>query len=87
MESVPLTQERLAAADAVVILTDHSNFDFEWIGSGTRRSWWNAQRHCERCEKIAHGRPPAAVDREGGRARVNSSIGPRTAYRSGNAPA
>jgi UDP-N-acetyl-D-glucosamine dehydrogenase len=31
VESVPLTQERLASADAVVILTDHSSFDFEWI--------------------------------------------------------
>jgi UDP-N-acetyl-D-glucosamine dehydrogenase len=30
-ESVSLTEERLAAADAVVILTDHSSFDFGWI--------------------------------------------------------
>jgi UDP-N-acetyl-D-glucosamine dehydrogenase len=30
-ESVPLTPERLASADAVVILTDHSSFDFGWI--------------------------------------------------------
>jgi UDP-N-acetyl-D-glucosamine dehydrogenase len=31
LDSVPLTQERLASADAVVILTDHSSFDFGWI--------------------------------------------------------
>ena len=30
-ESVPLTAERLAAADAAVILTDHTSFDFAWI--------------------------------------------------------
>ena len=30
-ESVPLTAERLASADAAVILTDHSSFDFGWI--------------------------------------------------------
>jgi UDP-N-acetyl-D-glucosamine dehydrogenase len=30
-ESVPLTGERLAGADAVVILTDHSSYDFAWI--------------------------------------------------------
>jgi UDP-N-acetyl-D-glucosamine dehydrogenase len=31
LESVPLTEERLASADAVVILTDHTSFDFGWI--------------------------------------------------------
>jgi UDP-N-acetyl-D-glucosamine dehydrogenase len=30
-ESVPLTTERLAGADAAVILTDHTSFDFTWI--------------------------------------------------------
>jgi UDP-N-acetyl-D-glucosamine dehydrogenase len=30
-ESVDLSEERLASSDAVVILTDHSAFDFEWI--------------------------------------------------------
>ena len=30
-DSVPLTQERLESADAVVILTDHSGFDYAWI--------------------------------------------------------
>ncbi len=31
MESVPLTEEVLAEMDAVVILTDHSAYDYEWI--------------------------------------------------------
>jgi UDP-N-acetyl-D-glucosamine dehydrogenase len=30
-ESVDLTEERLASSDAVVILTDHSDFDVAWI--------------------------------------------------------
>ena len=30
-ESIPLTEDRLASADAVVILTDHTSFDFGWI--------------------------------------------------------
>jgi UDP-N-acetyl-D-glucosamine dehydrogenase len=30
-ESVELSEERLASSDAVVILTDHSAFDFGWI--------------------------------------------------------
>jgi UDP-N-acetyl-D-glucosamine dehydrogenase len=35
-ESVPLTEERLASADAVVILTDHTSFDFGWIFDHSR---------------------------------------------------
>jgi UDP-N-acetyl-D-glucosamine dehydrogenase len=35
-ESVPLTEERLASADAVVILTDHTSFDFGWIFEHSR---------------------------------------------------
>jgi UDP-N-acetyl-D-glucosamine dehydrogenase len=35
-ESVPLTSERLAAADAVVLLTDHSDFDYAWIFEHSR---------------------------------------------------
>jgi UDP-N-acetyl-D-glucosamine dehydrogenase len=31
LESVPLTDESLAAADAVLIATDHSAFDYEQI--------------------------------------------------------
>ena len=35
-DSVPLTEERLRAADAVVILTDHSAFDYAWIVEHSR---------------------------------------------------
>ncbi|HSG08667.1 MAG TPA: hypothetical protein VLA36_09920, partial [Longimicrobiales bacterium] len=31
VSSVPLTENALAEADAAVILTDHSAFDFTWI--------------------------------------------------------
>jgi UDP-N-acetyl-D-glucosamine dehydrogenase len=31
MESVPLTEQALAAQDAVVILTDHSVIDYGWV--------------------------------------------------------
>ena len=30
---VDLTEEELASADLVVVLTDHDSFDFEWIGT------------------------------------------------------
>ncbi len=32
LESVPLTEESLARYDAVVIATDHSSYDYEFIG-------------------------------------------------------
>ena len=35
-ESVELTAERIGAADAVVILTDHSSFDYQWIFEHSR---------------------------------------------------
>ena len=31
LESLPLTEETLAEMDAVVILTDHSTYDYGWI--------------------------------------------------------
>jgi UDP-N-acetyl-D-glucosamine dehydrogenase len=31
MSSVPLTAETLAAQDCVLIATDHSSYDVEWI--------------------------------------------------------
>jgi UDP-N-acetyl-D-glucosamine dehydrogenase len=31
MKSVPLTEKRLKAADAVIIATDHSSYDYAWI--------------------------------------------------------
>jgi len=34
--SVPLTEQALAEADAVVILTDHSSFDYRWITEHAR---------------------------------------------------
>jgi UDP-N-acetyl-D-glucosamine dehydrogenase len=31
MESAPLTEELLSEMDAVMILTDHSSYDYQWI--------------------------------------------------------
>jgi UDP-N-acetyl-D-glucosamine dehydrogenase len=31
LKSVPLTEKRLRAADAVIISTDHSCYDYPWI--------------------------------------------------------
>jgi UDP-N-acetyl-D-glucosamine dehydrogenase len=36
LTSVSLTEEALGGADAVVILTDHSVFDYEWIVDHSR---------------------------------------------------
>jgi UDP-N-acetyl-D-glucosamine dehydrogenase len=35
LQSVPLTAEALAEADCVVVITDHSSFDWEWIAAQT----------------------------------------------------
>jgi UDP-N-acetyl-D-glucosamine dehydrogenase len=36
LRSVPLTDQTLAAADAVLIATDHSTFDCHWIVRASR---------------------------------------------------
>ena len=36
LRSVPLTDETLAAADAVLIATDHSAFDYDWVVRASR---------------------------------------------------
>ena len=36
LQSVPLTAEALAQADCVVIVTDHSTFDWAWIAQQAR---------------------------------------------------
>jgi UDP-N-acetyl-D-glucosamine dehydrogenase len=36
LSSVDLTAEALAAADCVVVVTDHAAFDWEWIAANTR---------------------------------------------------
>ena len=36
LESVPLTREELAKADAVLIATDHSCFDYDLIADSSR---------------------------------------------------
>ena len=31
MKSLPLTEKKLKSMDAVIIITDHSQYDYEWI--------------------------------------------------------
>jgi len=31
LDSVPLTEERLAAADCVLVATDHGAYDYDWV--------------------------------------------------------
>jgi len=37
MESTPLTEETLAAADLIIIATDHSSIDYQWVVDNSRR--------------------------------------------------
>jgi UDP-N-acetyl-D-glucosamine dehydrogenase len=37
MQSVALTEERLQTADVVIILTDHSNYDYSWIVANSKK--------------------------------------------------
>ena len=54
LESVPLTPETLAAADCVVIHTDHSSFDYTWIVEHARLVFdtRNAARNVEGRGKV-----------------------------------
>lgn len=57
LESVPLTAEELAAADAVMIVTDHSSIDYDFIVQASRLvvDTRNATRHVRQGrEKIVH---------------------------------
>jgi UDP-N-acetyl-D-glucosamine dehydrogenase len=36
MDSTPLTAETLQEADLVLLVTDHSDYDYAWIASQTR---------------------------------------------------
>jgi UDP-N-acetyl-D-glucosamine dehydrogenase len=49
LDSQPLTEAFLAAQDCVVVVTDHSAYDFEWIVRHTRLivDTRNALRHCQ----------------------------------------
>jgi UDP-N-acetyl-D-glucosamine dehydrogenase len=49
LDSQPLTEEFLASQDCVVIVTDHSAYDFEWIVRHTRLivDTRNATRNCQ----------------------------------------
>jgi UDP-N-acetyl-D-glucosamine dehydrogenase len=49
LDSQPLTEEFLASQDCVVVVTDHSAYDFEWIVRHTRLivDTRNATRNCQ----------------------------------------
>ncbi|MEW6236988.1 MAG: nucleotide sugar dehydrogenase [Candidatus Omnitrophota bacterium] len=57
LASIPLTEETLQSRDAVMILTDHSNIDYQWIVDNarivvdTRNATRGVQRHRERIVK------------------------------------
>lgn len=58
LESVPLTSEELQDADSVLILTDHSGIDYEWVVErarvvvDTRNATWAVKEHREKIVKI-----------------------------------
>ena len=37
MESIPLTEENLQAADLVIIVTDHTHIDYQWLADHSQR--------------------------------------------------
>ncbi|HBI27281.1 MAG TPA: UDP-N-acetyl-D-glucosamine dehydrogenase, partial [Peptococcaceae bacterium] len=58
MDGVELTAERLQEADCVVIATDHSSFDYEWVVDNsklvvdTRNATKNVKNNREKIVKI-----------------------------------
>lgn len=58
MDGVSLTAERLQEADCVLIITDHSSFDYDWILENTklvvdtRNATKNVTKNCEKIVKI-----------------------------------
>lgn len=58
MESVPLTKEAVSGADCVLILTDHSTVDYDFVVENakvvvdTRNATKNVERNREKIEKI-----------------------------------
>jgi UDP-N-acetyl-D-glucosamine dehydrogenase len=56
LESTPITEELLESADLVIITTDHSTYDYQWICDHTSLVFdtRNATRHIKKCQsKIA----------------------------------
>jgi UDP-N-acetyl-D-glucosamine dehydrogenase len=75
-ESAPLDDEALERADVVVILTDHSGFDYEWIVRRSRVLIDTRNATADVAEARAHAHPQRWIVK-GGPARETEEEDPR----------